>query len=91
MIVKSAFHLWDSSHRKRMKTNLKKTKTYYLKLMEPNGIGKEDKILDDISQDGDNDERLPAIVVRERSSKQSENNCRQALKETVVSLMRIVL
>ena len=69
----------------------KKTKKYYLKLMEPNGIGKEDKILDDISQDGDNDERLPAIVVRERSSKQSENNCRQALKETIVSLMRIVL
>ena len=65
-----------------IKTTLKKTKKYYLKLMEPNGIGKEDKILDDISQDGDNDERLPAIVVRERSSKQSEDDPWSALKVT---------
>ena len=48
--------------------------------MEPKGVDKEYKILDDVAKYGNYKERFSPIGVREGAGKQSENNRRKALE-----------
>ena len=49
-------------------------KLQYLELMEPKGVDKEYKILNDVAKYGNYKERLSPVGVREGPRKQSENN-----------------
>ena len=59
--------------------------------MEPKGVDKEYKILDDVAKYGNYKERFSPIGVREGAGKQSENNRRKALEQSIVGLLNIIL
>ena len=59
--------------------------------MEPKGVDKEYKILDDVAKYGNYKERFSPIGVREGAGKQSENNRRKALEQSIVGLLNSIL
>ena len=54
--------------------------------MKPDGVDKIDKVENEISEERDDDQRLPAISIRYWASKQSEDNPWNTLEHGTVGL-----